>query len=140
MGTKEQKIAVGLILFMAAEIIALAITHSYLDSLTKTKGPLDYNKYPYNLETVITKYNEDKEKETAITINGDKKKQILEMLSRASEHWRYDGKNFNYDYKIDTGNILVYYLDVDEKILESDGFYEITEKECEQIEALFAKD
>lgn len=137
MATKKQKTAIWLLLFLAVEIIVLIITYSYLNTLTKPKGPQDYNKYPYDLETVITKYNEDKKEEATVTITGENKKHILKMMSNASEHWRYDGKKFNYDYKIDIGNVLVYYLDADEKILENSGFYEITEEECEEIEALF---
>ncbi|MDE6233894.1 MAG: hypothetical protein K2M60_11205, partial [Lachnospiraceae bacterium] len=107
--------------------------------MTNLKGPHNYDIYPYDLETVITKYNEDKEEEDAITIKGEKKKRILKILSHASRHWRYDGKKFNYDYKIDTGNIIVYYLDVDEKILENHGFYELTEEDCGEIKALFSE-
>ncbi|MDE6254476.1 MAG: hypothetical protein K2M78_17875 [Lachnospiraceae bacterium] len=137
MGTKEQKTAVWLLLFLGVQIIALIITYVNLFIGITPKGPHNYDKYPFNLETVITKYNEDKDEEAAITIEGEKKKQILKMLSNASEHWRYDEKKFNYDYKIDTGNIIVYYLDVHEKILENHGFYELTEEECGVIEALF---
>lgn len=139
MGTKEQKTAIYLLLFLAVEIIALIITYFYVDDITSVKGPHNYDVYPYDLETVITKYNKDNEEEASITIEGEKKKHILKMLSHASEHWRYDGKNFDYDYKIDTGHILVYYLDVDEKILENHTFYELTEDECAEIEALFSE-
>lgn len=139
MGTKEQKTAVWLLLFLGVQIIALIITYVNLIIGITPKGPYNYDKYPFNLETVITKYNEDKEEEATVTIEGEKKKQILKMLSHASEHWRYDGKKFNYDYKIDTGNVIVYYLDVDEKILENHGFYELTEEDCGEIKALFSE-
>lgn len=89
-------------------------------------------------KTIIIQYGPDNEEKT-ITLRGEERNEILEILRHLSDNLEYDDKNFNYGYMFNFGNGNVGYLDVNEKKFREQEhvYFDISEEECNKIESLF---
>ena len=139
MKSKQKKIIIFLTAFLIIELAVIIIyVVSYFGLTIHAKGREDINVYSFDSDKIIiTKYDEKKEEQGTVIVKGEKRKQIIKILCRASDHWYYNEEKFDYDYKLDFANGREGYLDVSEKIFESSGFMELTEEECKVIEELF---
>lgn len=135
---KNKKFKVFLAVYSVLELAVLAgfcfcIAEYYIAENERQEGTI----YSSNSDTItIKKYNEDKEEEAAVTVKGEERERILEIIEDAPENEDYNDDNFNYDYKLNFGNGMAGYIDTKEKIFDSIGFYELTEEECNYIESL----
>lgn len=135
---KNKKFKVFLAVYSVLELAVLAgfcfcIAKYYIAEKERQEGTI----YSSDSDTItIKKYNEDKEEEAAVTVKGEERERILEIIEDAPENEDYNDENFNYDYKLNFGNGMAGYIDTKEKIFDSIGFYELTEEECNYIESM----
>lgn len=109
------------------------IAKYYIEENRRQEGTI----YSYGSDRItIKKYNENKNEVAAVTVEGKERQKILKIVEEAVENEDYNDENFNYDYKVNFGNGMAGYIDTKEKMLDSIGFYELTEEECNWIESL----
>lgn len=132
----SKKFSVFLVVYFVIQIVILG--GFYFGITRYTKKP-EGTIYSWNSDKIIIKkYNENKEEETSVTVKGKQREKILGILEHAPEKKNYNDEKFNYKYKLNFGNGTSGYLDTKEKIFEPlDGFYELTEEECNTIESAF---
>ncbi len=85
---------------------------------------------------IITKYDSNKEEEKTVTLKGNKRKQVLNIMRNFEDVDNYNDENFDYDYKIDFANEQIAYLNSTERIIDIQryGYVQITKEDCKLIE------
>lgn len=133
----KNKVLIGIIVCLL--IISSLLIYLYL-SVHSTRKPSDRQTiYSFDSDTIIvTKYDSNKLEEDSVVIKRGKREELLKIFENAHDNYEYDGSDFNYQYKLDFANgITVAYLNVNDMIFKTDGFYDLTEEDCEFIESLF---
>lgn len=136
MKNKRLKVVVGIFLVIIVLLPAYIFIHMN-HMKNAIKGGEGHDVYTFDSDkTIIIQYGPDNEEKT-ITLRGEERNEILEILRHLSDDLEYDDKNFNYGYMFDFGNGNVGYLDVNEKKFREHVYFDISEEECNKIESLF---
>lgn len=126
------------LIFIVTASLILAAVFAAIYRKENIKGGEGHDIYTFGSDrTTVVKYDSDKKELGTVVLQGQKREKILKIFRNATENNEYNDKKFDYNYKLDFGNGYIGYIDVNEMILKSEGYFELTESQCNRIESLF---
>lgn len=133
----KNKTAIAFLVLSSMMLIGVFII---IDTKSSLKDGHGHDRYTFGSDnTIIIKYDLDNSRRTVV-LTGRKRDEILEIFRHASYDFNYNDEKFDFQYIVNFRTGYISYVDVNEKMFKcNEKYHELTQYQCDKIEALFNK-